>query len=218
MRACLQAEVERLGIQVRQARAEAAAAEQRAGELEWRLQRQEQSLVERAHMASEAKHATDMLSEVRQRLGCVGALCEWQYQVAVFSSRLARALSYMASFVYSNQALLKATHAQTCSVKAPGAVSDQEYESLTHSPDLLLQEGLRAVREKAGFLEAELRGQLADARAFLADERQNRRAAEAALATSEACLRRSLDSARAEAAALRHQVHMPAVPASLFKL
>ena len=77
-----------------------------------------------------------------------------------------------------------------------------------------MQEGLKAVREKAGFLEAELRGQLADARAFLADERQIRRTAEAALATSEAALRRSLDSAQAETAALRHQVRMPALPAS----
>ena len=61
----MQAEAERLGSQVRQAQAEAAAAQQRAADLEWRLQRQEQSLAERAHMASEAKQVTDVLLEVR---------------------------------------------------------------------------------------------------------------------------------------------------------
>lgn len=61
----MQAEAERLGGQVRQAQAEAAAAQQRAADLEWRLQRQKQSLAERAHMASEAKQVTDVLSEVR---------------------------------------------------------------------------------------------------------------------------------------------------------
>ena len=45
-----------------------------------------------------------------------------------------------------------------------------------------LQEGLQAVREKASFLEGELRGQLADARGALEAERAQRRAAEAALA------------------------------------
>ena len=60
----------------------------------------------------------------------------------------------------------------------------------------LLQEGLQAVREKASFLEGELRGQLADARGALEAERTQRRAAEAALAPQ-------LRQARSEAAALQ---------------
>lgn len=58
------------------------------------------------------------------------------------------------------------------------------------------QEGIQAVREKASFLEHELREQLADARRFLEDERAARRAAEASLATQ-------LEQARADAGALR---------------
>ena len=59
-----------------------------------------------------------------------------------------------------------------------------------------LQEGLQAVREKASFLEGELRGQLADARGALEAERAQRRAAEAALA-------QQLRQARSETAALQ---------------
>ena len=58
------------------------------------------------------------------------------------------------------------------------------------------QEGIQAVREKASFLEHELREQLADARRFLEDERAARRAAEASLAAQ-------LEQARADAGALR---------------
>ena len=58
------------------------------------------------------------------------------------------------------------------------------------------QEGIQAVREKASFLEHELREQLTDARRFLEDERAARRAAEASLATQ-------LEQARADAGALR---------------
>lgn len=57
------------------------------------------------------------------------------------------------------------------------------------------QEGIQAVREKASFLEHELREQLADARRFLEDERAARRAAEASLAAQ-------LEQARADAGAL----------------
>lgn len=59
-----------------------------------------------------------------------------------------------------------------------------------------LQDGLQAVREKALFLEGELRGQLADARGALEVERAQRRAAEAALA-------QQLRQTRSEAAALQ---------------
>ena len=58
------------------------------------------------------------------------------------------------------------------------------------------QEGIQAVREKASFLEHELREQLADARRFLDDERTARRAAEASLAAQ-------LGQAPADAGALR---------------
>jgi hypothetical protein len=44
------------------------------------------------------------------------------------------------------------------------------------------------VRERASFLEAELRAQLDDARRLLTDERAARRAAEAALAGAQAAL------------------------------
>lgn len=61
---------------------------------------------------------------------------------------------------------------------------------------MLLQEGIQAVREKASFLERELREQLADARNFLEEERHQRRTAEASLA-------RQLAEAKADASALR---------------
>ncbi|CAK0784596.1 hypothetical protein CVIRNUC_007800 [Coccomyxa viridis] len=60
----------------------------------------------------------------------------------------------------------------------------------------LSKDGLQAVREKALFLEGELRGQLADARGALEVERAQRRAAEAALA-------QQLRQTRSEAAALQ---------------
>ena len=59
-----------------------------------------------------------------------------------------------------------------------------------------LQEGIQAVRDKASFLEGELRGQLADARGALEAERAQRRAVEAALA-------QQLRQAQSEAAALQ---------------
>ena len=82
--------MERLGSQVRQAHAEAAAANQRADDLNWRLQRQEQSLAERAHMASEAKQVTDVLSEVRPRACCVApvhhlCIARWQQELQALS-------------------------------------------------------------------------------------------------------------------------------------
>ncbi len=43
----------------------AAAATERADELEWRLKRQEATLAERLRMADQAKEATEGLSEVR---------------------------------------------------------------------------------------------------------------------------------------------------------
>ena len=52
------------------------------------------------------------------------------------------------------------------------------------------------MREKASFLERELREQVADARKFLEEERRQRRAAEVALA-------RQLAEARAESGTLR---------------
>ncbi len=52
------------------------------------------------------------------------------------------------------------------------------------------------MRERASFLERELREQLADARTFLEEERRQRRAAEASLA-------RQLAEAEADASALR---------------
>ena len=52
------------------------------------------------------------------------------------------------------------------------------------------------MREKASFLERELREQLADARNFLEEERRQRRLAEASLA-------RQLAEAKADASALR---------------
>ena len=60
----------------------------------------------------------------------------------------------------------------------------------------VLQEGIQAVRERASFLERELREQLADARKFLEEERGQRRAAEASLG-------RQLAQAQADASALR---------------
>jgi hypothetical protein len=62
------------------------------------------------------------------------------------------------------------------------------------------------VREKAGFLEQELRAQLDDARSFLADERKLRRAAEAQMAELESSLNRRLEQANADISALCHQV------------
>ena len=59
------------------------------------------------------------------------------------------------------------------------------------------------MREKASFLEAELRAQLDDARRFLADERAARRAAEAGLAETGAQLRQRLDAAQRDLAAVR---------------
>lgn len=70
-----------------------------------------------------------------------------------------------------------------------------------------VQEGIKAVREKASFLEAELRAQLEDARGFLADERRQRRAAEAAVAELEAGLNKRLEAAKTEIASLQAQVH-----------
>lgn len=59
-----------------------------------------------------------------------------------------------------------------------------------------LQEGIQAVREKASFVERELREQLADVRGYLEEERQQRRSAETSLA-------RQLQQAQADASALR---------------
>jgi len=69
-----------------------------------------------------------------------------------------------------------------------------------------VQEGLRAVRDKASFLGEELRSQLAEAREFLAEERRLRRAAEAAAKDAEADLCRRLEQASADISTLRQQV------------
>lgn len=68
------------------------------------------------------------------------------------------------------------------------------------------QEGLRAVRDKASFLGEELRSQLAEAREFLAEERQLRRAAEAAARDAREDLSRHLEQASADVSTLRQQV------------
>jgi len=70
----------------------------------------------------------------------------------------------------------------------------------------MLQEGLKAVREKAVFLEQELRAQLQDTRRFLEDERSQRRATEAAMAESACSLNSRLTQAAAELSFLRRQV------------
>lgn len=62
------------------------------------------------------------------------------------------------------------------------------------------------MRDKARLVGAELRLQVEETRKFLEDERQLRRAAEAAAAEAEARLMRRLEQASADISALRQQV------------
>jgi len=51
-------------MQLKEAQQAAAPSDERAGELQWRLKRQEEMQAERLRMAEEAKQATEGLSQV----------------------------------------------------------------------------------------------------------------------------------------------------------
>ncbi len=70
----------------------------------------------------------------------------------------------------------------------------------------IVQEGMRAVRDKARLVGEELRLQVEETRKFLENERQLRRAGEAAAVEAEARLTRRLEQASADISALRQQV------------
>lgn len=60
----LQGDLTQSKTQLKEAQQAAAASDERAGELEWRLKRQEEMQAERLRMAEEAKQATEGLSQV----------------------------------------------------------------------------------------------------------------------------------------------------------
>lgn len=74
-----------------------------------------------------------------------------------------------------------------------------------------LQERLQTLQDRAGFVETELREQLAEARAAAAAERRQRQAAAAAEAAAATELQRRADRACAELDALRHQARTNAL-------